>query len=79
MVIITDYCELFSGNKVDKSQLFETFYGKLRTAPMIRECPINLECKLLQTLEFDMNKAFIGEIVEAYAEEQYLTNNIPDI
>jgi len=79
MVIITDYYGLFSGNKVDKSQLFETFYGKLRTAPMIRECPINLECKLLQTLEFDMNEAFIGEIVEAYAEEQYLTNNIPDI
>ncbi|MFX0202911.1 MAG: flavin reductase [Candidatus Hodarchaeota archaeon] len=29
MVKITDNCGLFSGNKVDKSQLFETFYGIL--------------------------------------------------
>ena len=80
MVKITDYCGLFSGSKVDKSKLFETFYGKLKTAPMIRECPVNLECKLVQTLDFGgTNEVFIGEIVEAYAEEQYLTDGLPDL
>ncbi len=80
MVTVTDYCGIVSGKDIDKSPLFETFYGRLKTAPMIRECPINLECKLVQTLEFSgMNEIFIGEIVEAYAEEKYLTNGLPDI
>jgi flavin reductase (DIM6/NTAB) family NADH-FMN oxidoreductase RutF len=79
MVKITDYCGLVSGNKVDKSQLFETFYGTLKTAPMIGECPLSLECKVLQTLEFSIDEVFIGEIVAAYSEDQYLTDGLPDI
>jgi flavin reductase (DIM6/NTAB) family NADH-FMN oxidoreductase RutF len=79
MVEVTDYCGIVSGRKVDKSTLFETFYGKLETAPMIRECPLNMECKLIQTLEFATHDTLIGEIVEAYAEEQYLTDGVPDI
>jgi flavin reductase (DIM6/NTAB) family NADH-FMN oxidoreductase RutF len=79
LVKATDYCGLVSGHKGDKSKLFETFYGKLKTAPMIRECPLNLECKLVQTLDFPMGEVFIGEIVEAYSEDQYLTNGLPDI
>jgi flavin reductase (DIM6/NTAB) family NADH-FMN oxidoreductase RutF len=80
MVIITDFCGIMSGKQVDKSILFETFYGKLKTAPMITECPLNLECKLVQTLDYrGPAEIFIGEIVEAYSEEQYLTNRLPDI
>ena len=76
---ITDYCGLVSGHKVDKSNLFQTFYGKLETAPMIRECPLNLECKLMQTLEFAVGEVFIGEIVAVYSEDRYLTGGLPDI
>ncbi|WXG42106.1 MAG: flavin reductase family protein [Candidatus Freyarchaeum deiterrae] len=79
MAKITDYCGLVSGGKVDKSKLFETFYGKLKTAPMIKECPINMECKLVQTLELSADEVFIGEIVAAYSEDRYLTDGRPDI
>ena len=79
MVKITDYCGLVSGSKVDKSKFFNIFYGKLETAPMIRECPINMECRAIQILEFSYNEIFIGEIVESYAEERYLTDDLPDI
>ncbi len=79
MVEATDYCGIASGHKVDKSTLFETFYGELETAPMIGECPINMECRLVQTLEFATHDVLIGEIVEAYTEEQYLTDGVPDI
>jgi flavin reductase (DIM6/NTAB) family NADH-FMN oxidoreductase RutF len=79
LIKITDYCGLVSGHKVDKSQLFEAFYGKLKTAPMIRECPLNLECKLIQTLDLSIDEVFIGEIVAAYSEDRYLTNGLPDI
>lgn len=80
MVELTDYCGIVSGKKVDKSGLFETFYGKLETAPMIRECPVNMECKLVEILDFGgTNEVFIGEIIESYAEEKYLCNGTPDI
>jgi flavin reductase (DIM6/NTAB) family NADH-FMN oxidoreductase RutF len=80
MVTLTDYCGIVTGRQVDKSVLFETFYGQLKTAPMIKECPINLECKLIQTLDLGgTNEIFIGEIVETYTEERYMTNGLPDI
>ena len=77
-----------SGHKVDKSQLFETFYGKLENAPMIQECPLNLECRVRQILPLNASELFTGEtlapaawagVVAAYTEEQYLSNDEPDI
>lgn len=80
MVKATDYCGTVSGHKADKSAVFQTFYGKLKTAPMIVECPINLECKLIVNLFFGgIDEIFIGEIVECYAEDAFLTNGLPDI
>lgn len=80
MVEITDYCGIVSGKRTDKSEIFETFYGKLETAPMIRDCPVNLECRLIDILDLGgASEVFIGEIVESYAEERYLCNEIPDI
>lgn len=79
MVRVTDYCGLSSGRDTDKSRLFEVFYGELGNAPMISECPLNMECLLIQTLDFRMDEAFIGEIVQSYSEESYLTNGLPDV
>ena len=75
----TDYCGMFSGRQVDKSGLFEVFYGELKTAPMIGECPLNLECKLVDTIELSEVFFFLGEIVGAYSEERYLTDGKLDI
>ncbi|MFX1490124.1 MAG: flavin reductase family protein [Promethearchaeota archaeon] len=86
MVEVTDYVGLVSGKEVDKSEIFEVFYGELETAPMIVHAPVNLECKIVKiidTKEFiDSEKGheiFIGRVINAYADEYYLTNNIPDI
>lgn len=80
MVEATDYCGIVSGKKVDKSSIFKTFYGKLEKAPMIFECPVNLECRLVKTMDFGVaNEVFIGEIVESYAEERFLCNGTPYI
>ncbi len=79
MMEVTDYCGFVSGANVDKSGLFDVFYGELDTAPMIAECPLNLECKLVKTLEFPTNYLFIGEIAGAYSEEQYMTDDKPDV
>ncbi len=74
-----DYCGLVSGHKVDKSGLFRVFYGELGTAPLIEECPLDLECRLFSVVELPANDLFIGEIVAAYADEECLTDGHPDI
>lgn len=78
MAEIVDYCGLYSGSKVDKSCLFDVFYGELRTAPMVKECAINIECKLVDSKELKTTELIIGEIVDIYCEEKYLTGNKPD-
>ena len=48
----TDYCGLVSGTtKADKVKEcnFKIFYGKTKNAPLIEQCPVNLECKVVHT------------------------------
>ncbi len=63
MVKETDYCGLVSGKDENKSDMFKTFYGQLKTAPMIEECSINMECALIQTVDFPNHDLFIGKVV----------------
>jgi flavin reductase (DIM6/NTAB) family NADH-FMN oxidoreductase RutF len=79
MVKVTDYCGLVSGRKVDKAMLFEIFYGILPGAPMIAECPLNMECKLVDTVDLPSNYLFIGQISGAYCGEHFMTDDRPDI
>jgi flavin reductase (DIM6/NTAB) family NADH-FMN oxidoreductase RutF len=79
MVKELDYCGLHSGKKVDKSALFDNFYGKVETAPMIKQCPVNIECRLVQTMERAAHTVFIGEVVEVYADENCLTDEVLDV
>jgi len=79
MVEVTDYTGLVSGKRIDKSNLFEVFYGDLNAAPMIKACPLSFECKLTQTVDLPTNYFFIAEIINIYTEERFLTDNKPDI
>jgi flavin reductase (DIM6/NTAB) family NADH-FMN oxidoreductase RutF len=73
MLAVTDYCGIVSGHKVDKSELFESFYGELGTAPMITECPVNLECRVIREFAIQHRQIFVGEVVMAYADEAFIT------
>jgi flavin reductase (DIM6/NTAB) family NADH-FMN oxidoreductase RutF len=74
-----DFCGIYSGLETDKSNLFNIFFGQLEAAPMIKECPLCMECKLVQTVELQTNNLYLGEIVAAYAEERYMTGGKLDI
>ena len=74
----TDYCGVVSGVKTDKSNVFDVFYGKLKTAPMISECPVNLECSLDKVVDNGSHELFIGNIVSTLTEEKYLTAGAVD-
>jgi flavin reductase (DIM6/NTAB) family NADH-FMN oxidoreductase RutF len=78
LVIKTDYCGIHSGKDVDKSELFEVFYGKLEGAPMIRECPVTAECILRELIDMETHYLLLGEVKHIYSEERYMTDGILD-
>jgi flavin reductase (DIM6/NTAB) family NADH-FMN oxidoreductase RutF len=78
MVAITDYTGLVSAKQTDKSGLFEVFYGQLKAAPLILDCPINVESKVVDSVELPTNYFFFGEVVGVYTEEHFLTDGVPD-
>jgi flavin reductase (DIM6/NTAB) family NADH-FMN oxidoreductase RutF len=68
----TDYCGVVSGHEIDKSQLFDLFYGELETAPMIEECPVNLECKVIKEFSILHRQVFIGDVVQTYVNKDLI-------
>jgi len=77
----TDYCGIASGAKVDKVKVcqFKVFYGNLKTAPMIEQCPLNLECKVVQILNLGSHSFVIGQVEGTYVTESCLTDGKPDV
>ena len=81
IVCEADYCGIVSGSKANKVKIchFKVFYGKLINAPMIEQCPVNLECKLVHTLDLGSHALVIGKIEETHITESCLTNGKPDV
>jgi flavin reductase (DIM6/NTAB) family NADH-FMN oxidoreductase RutF len=79
LVVETDYAGLVSGKNTDKSDLFATFYGEVKNAPMIKACPINMECRLYDIYDTATHDLFIGEIVETHADESVLSEGKVDL
>ena len=77
----TDYCGMTSGAKADKAKDcgFNVFYGTLDKAPLIEQCPLNLECEVLHMLNVGIHTLVIGKIVETHVSENCLTDGQPDI
>jgi flavin reductase (DIM6/NTAB) family NADH-FMN oxidoreductase RutF len=78
----TDFCGTKSGRNVDK--FAETKLTPIKSskvnAPLIKECPVNLECVVKQILELGTHDLFIGEIVETHIDSEYLDKSgNPDV
>jgi flavin reductase (DIM6/NTAB) family NADH-FMN oxidoreductase RutF len=78
-VVEADHCGLVSGEKEDKSKVFRTFYGKLKSAPMAEECPVNIECRLFKTVDCGSHVLCIGEIAEIHVDKACATDGKPDV
>jgi len=71
---LADYCGLVHGYDEDKASHVDIFRGALESAPMVRQCPLTLECRLSQTIDLPKDFFFIGEVVNVYANESVLTD-----
>ena len=75
-----DYCGIESGSKADKIARcgFTVFYGDLETAPLIEQCPVNLECVATHILDFDMHSLVVADIKQTHVSEDCLTDGVLD-
>ena len=81
MVREVDYCGITSGSSVNKVEVcrFKVFYCKLGNAPLIEQCPINLECKVMHILDLGSHSLVVGRIEESHISEICLTDGKPDV
>lgn len=81
MVRETDYCGIRTGAKVNKVEVcqFKVFYGKLNSAPLIEQFPVNLECKVVHILDLGSHSLVVGRIEETHVSESCLTDGKPDV
>ena len=69
-----DYCGIYTGAKVDKFVRcgFTKAEASQVKAPLIAECPVNLECKVTQVIPLGTHDMFLAEIVAVNVEESLL-------
>ena len=77
-VVEADHCGLVSGTQEDKSKVFTSFYGKLKTAPLAEECMVNIECRLFKSVDCGSHLLYIGEVVEIHADKACVVDGKPD-
>ena len=70
----TDLCGVKSGRDVDKFGLcsFHTLPAKTVSAPIIEECPVNLECRVTEIKPLGSHTMFLAEITGVNADEKYI-------
>ncbi|MFH2037628.1 MAG: flavin reductase family protein [Candidatus Zixiibacteriota bacterium] len=79
---IADFCGTQSGREYNKFEHLKLtpLDSTVVKVPMIKECPINLECQVKHSHLLGTHEMFIAEIVAVYADEEILKDNgRPDI
>jgi flavin reductase (DIM6/NTAB) family NADH-FMN oxidoreductase RutF len=73
----TDWCGCRSGRKYNKWEKMNLtpLPGLVVKAPIIKESPVNIECRVLNILELGSHHAFIAEVVNVSVDDQYLNDD----
>ncbi len=77
-----DHFGVVSGKQEDKfaSTKLTPVKSELVDAPYVKEFPLVLECRLVQTLTLGLHTLFVGEIKDVKADEDVLAKgDVPDI
>ena len=70
-------CGEVSGRRVDKFEKIglTPLPGAKVSPPLIAECPVNLECRVLRIQEVGDHDLFLGEVLVQHVEEEILDKN----
>lgn len=73
----TDYCGVRSGRDVDKFK--ETGLTREKAefvkAPMIKESPVSIECRVTEVKKLGSHDMFLAEVLAVHADEEYMDEN----
>lgn len=78
-VVETDYVGTKSGHKVDKSDVFESFFGEQKNVPMAKEFPVCMSCKVVNQFSVKHMVIFVGEVIELFVNEDCLIDGKPNL
>ena len=77
LVFATDYCGVRSGRDVDKFK--EAHLTKepaqFVKAPMIKESPVSIECRVTEVKELGSHHMFLAEVLAVHAQQEYIDKN----
>ena len=70
----TDYCGVRSGRDVDKfkEMSLTRLQGEKVKAPLIKESPVNIECKVTQVIPLGTHDMFLAEVVAVHVDDYYM-------
>ena len=75
----TDYCGVRSGRDVDKFK--ETGLTREKAefvkAPMIKESPVSIECRVTEVKKLGSHDMFLAEVLAVHADEEYMDEKQP--
>lgn len=77
LAFATDYCGVRSGRDVDKFK--EAHLTKepaqFVKAPMIKESPVSIECRVTEVKELGSHHMFPAEVLAVHAQQEYIDKN----
>lgn len=81
MADVVDYCGLATGRSTDKFAVtgLTLLPSSVVEAPLIAQCPYNIECRVTGEHEIGAYRVILGEIVEAHADEEILRDPDGDL
>lgn len=70
----TDYCGVKSGRDVDKFKELNLTEEKAEhvKAPMIKECPVNIECRVIKKEELGSHHMFLAEVAAVHVDDAFM-------
>ena len=73
----TDLCGVTSGREADKFERFglTPVPASQVSVPLIAECPVCIECRVVQTLRLGTHDVFVGRVLEVHADEAVLSES----
>lgn len=74
LAFATDWCGVRSGAKFDKFKEMKLTKEKANfiKAPLIKESPVSIECKVIEEKTYGSHTTFIAEVLSIDADEKYM-------
>lgn len=77
LAFATDYCGVRSGRNVDKFKEVHLTKepAQFVKAPMIKESPVSIECRVTEVKKLGSHHMFLAEVLAVHAQQEYIDKN----